>query len=280
METFISVLYEKMQAQLQDIADSTGDLLERAEQSYYSVIEYLKDLKRFTKDYEFKDLEEEIRFFKEVKPMFLKEVVYFMKMFDIESAKPVAGIDEQKQYYHSWIKQLRSYFDQNRFFYLYYRMGKAHLDSSLFIREPEPLPMMPNYSLDADPEFSNVYSFKLAKIQALEDMSTFLQSHIESLEDGLDNSGNKVKRRITFKHNNAQAIELIYSLWKSGAFGDVTIKEAFDWAQYSLGIRITNYYGYFQSMRIRKKTRSPYLNLLTESLIRHMDESDEHPRYS
>lgn len=279
MEKFTSDLYSKMQVQLQDISQSANDLLYIAEQSYYAVVEYLKELKKFTRDYEFKDMPEEVLFFKEVKPLFLKELVYFMKIFDIESAKPVASQDILKNYYLGWIEQFSNYFEQNRFFYLYYRTEKSHLDHLMFTREPQEIPLMPNYSLDADPGFSNVYSFKLAKIKAFEELTSFLQTHVYRLDNKGDNAEDKAKQRLNFIHSNAQFIELTYGLWKSGAFGQVTIKEAFEGMQYFFNKKITNYYGYFESMRIRKKNRTPYMDLLKDYVIRHMDETDDYPRY-
>jgi hypothetical protein len=279
MERFTSDLYAKMQAHLQDISQTDNELLYIAEQSYHAVVGYLKDLKGFIKDYEFKDQEEEVRFFKEVKPRFLKEVVYFMKIFDVESAKPVAGKEVLKTYYLGWVEQFSNYFEQNRFFYLYYRTEKSHLDELMFIKEPKEIPLMPSYSLDADPGFSNAYSFKLAKIKAYEELTSFLQTHIYGLDNKDGKIDGKITRGLSFKHSNAQFIELTYGLWKSGAFGQVTIKEAFDGMQYYFNKRITNYYGYFESMRIRKKNRTPYIDLLKDYVIRHMDEADDYPRY-
>src|ERR1700748_655275 len=113
MEKFTTGLYARMQAELQDIVQHVDNPLKLAEQSYNVVCSYLRELKEFTQDYEFKDNEDEIRFFKETKPMFLREVIYFMKIFEIESAAPMAK-DMQETYYQDVIKTLHSFFEEHR----------------------------------------------------------------------------------------------------------------------------------------------------------------------
>lgn len=278
METFTSHLYSQMQQDLQDISLNNEDTMRKAEQSYYAIEEYLRKLKIFARDYSFKSKEEEIRFFKEIKPLFLKEMIFFIKLYDIETRKPVGTPEALINYYKSEIEKLQAYFERNRFLFLYYRMDKIHLDSMLFVREPADIELFPVYSLENDPTFSNVYSHKRAKFQAYEDIVVFIKAMIA------DPEGASVPNHhpVTFTGSKAQFIELAYSLQTSGVLnnGKATVKEAFDWLQYAFNIKVSNYYGYFQSMRIRKKNRTPFIGLLSEMLTRRMDESDEFPRYS
>ncbi|WP_029274604.1 RteC domain-containing protein [Pedobacter borealis] len=281
MELFTTNLYSQMQEELQSIGRSAGDLLYVAEQSYLVACGHLRDLKTFTKEYNFKDEAEEIRFFKEIKPSFLKEVVYFMKVYDVESLKPVGGNDAQRKYYLDWIEQAQKYFERNRFIYLYHRMEKSHLDHKMFVREPEDIPMVPNYSVDSDPLFSNVFSYKMAKVKAMEDLIDFLQVHLRTLDD--PENGQSLETGPLFTGSKAQFYELGYALQAAGVFnnGNATLKQVFDHLQYCFRIKAANYYGYFnQAIRIRKKNRTPFIDLLKEFVIRKMDESDEFPRFS
>jgi hypothetical protein len=61
--------------------------------------------------------------------------------------------------------------------------------------------------------------------------------------------------------------------------GTASLKLIFDVLQKAFHVKATHYYSYFQSMRIRKKNRTPGLDMIRELLIRDMDDSDENPRY-
>jgi hypothetical protein len=160
-------------------------------------------------------------------------------------------------------------------------MDKTHMDKTLFTREPEDIPLYPNYTLDADTRFSNIYSFKLGKIQAFEHLVAYIKGIIESIEKGgpvpEDDQG-KIKK-VIWKGSKAEFYELVYGIVSAGSVsGDV--KRAMEWLAYCLGIKTGNYYSYFQSMRIRKKNRTPYLDRVKAAVIKRMDESDENPRFS
>jgi hypothetical protein len=281
MERFTNNLYARMQAQLQDIAQSTGNMLHLAEQSYYAVYEHLKELNTFTKEYDFKNEEEEVKFFKEIKPSFLKEAIFFDSLFGVESTKPPSSPEVQKNYYREHIDRFCKYFEQNQELYLYYRLDHSHLDPVMFVRKPDRNVMMPAYSLEIDPSHSNVYSFKFGKMMAYEDIVSYIQGRINTVDNGGIPLAADGDTKLTFTGTKAQFHEAMQALGAAGVFnnGKAPVSLIYEVTQIAWNIRVSNSYGYLQTMRIRKKNRTPFMDLAKEMLIRKMDDQDEHPRF-
>jgi hypothetical protein len=62
-----------------------------------TLTEAFKQLKEFISSYHFQDKDEEILFFKEVKPKLCSRLIYYRKVYNIEMNRPI-GIDQQKEY--------------------------------------------------------------------------------------------------------------------------------------------------------------------------------------
>ena len=281
MVAFSAELHSRMQVQLQDIALTTVNLLERAERSAAAVGALMQELKDFMAGYIFADPDEEVKFFKEIKPAFLKEMLYFLKLFAIESQKPIGGPEAVKNYYAGQLDIITAFFEQNKFLVLYLRSGKHHLDGLLFVRSPEGLPLYPEYNLDADGSFSNLYSYKLAKIQAYEELAAFLTIRITGgeLEKPADSAA--AGHPLVWTATKADFIELVYGLQTLGVFnnGKANVQQITDWLQQYFNVKVANVHGYFQSMRIRKINRTRFWDRGKESVTRRMDEADENPRF-
>ena len=126
-----------------------------------------EELRTFIAKYEFQDKDEEILFFKNIKPAILSKLLYFNHIYVIELRKPSGGIDSIRDYYKERLASITNFFNANLDFYQYYRSKASHLDKYYFLRGRE------NYKLchgcgmfDKDPLFSTCYDHKVAKILA------------------------------------------------------------------------------------------------------------------
>lgn len=280
MKTFTDTLYKEMLETLKEAFLDSSSLLCKAERSYRIAETLILKLRDFIAEYAFQDKQEEIHFFKKVKPQFQKEVIYWSEIIQIEVNRPLPGSVEDKRYPKILLQGIEQYLTRNRWLYTYYRLGSTHEDELLFLREKAYGPFLPDGNIDADPIFSTTASSTLARILAMEEIAQWLNSQkadkgrLQPEEDG---------RKLTWTGSKAQLIELVYALESYGIFnnGKTNVKEVMEYFQLCFNVdKVSNYYGYFQTMRIRKKDRTPFLNGLVEHTIRRMDESDEFPRFS
>lgn len=75
-------------------------------------------------------------------------------------------------------------------------------------------------------------------------------------------------------------VELLYALQSTVSFnnGSIGIKTLASELQSLFNVDIGNYYRVFQEMRIRKSSRTSFMDQLKDRLVKRMDESDENPK--
>lgn len=281
MQSFIDDLYNEMTESVTNVLVEQEDMLQQAERAYHVAEKYMLELKQFILSYTFQDKEEEIYFFKEEKPKFLSEFIYYAEVFYIEFNIPVGNDELQRHYQERNLERINIFFQRNRYLYNYYRTGKTYLDHIFFLRNADEIPLLPAYSCDNDTRFSTVYSFKLAKLLAFEQLQDYLNNKILRLDMVSPlNTGDKRSNAITWTGSKAELIELAYALQSSGSFnfGKADVKRVITYLEDCFDIKVGNFYRVFQGQRIRKKSRTIFLDSLKENLIQRMDESDLNPK--
>ncbi|MCC6180674.1 MAG: RteC domain-containing protein, partial [Bacteroidia bacterium] len=114
-------------AQLEDLINFTERendiILRRSEQCFNICKKVIEQLKEFALKYKFKSQPEEIKFFKEIKPLFTSKLIYHLTIYNIETKKPNGGKEILRNYFSGELVKLKHYFDYNLDFYKYYRAG-------------------------------------------------------------------------------------------------------------------------------------------------------------
>lgn len=78
-------------------------------------------MRTYIVNHPFSNKEEEIYFFKHIKPEVLSRLLYFTEIYNTEMRKPHGSIEVLKKYYNDRLDELTSYFESNLDFYQYYR---------------------------------------------------------------------------------------------------------------------------------------------------------------
>lgn len=276
MEKFTTNLLSIMYSDLQKIAADSDSDLQQVEESIVSVESSMRKLKEFIANYKFKDINEEIKFFKEIKPQFLKEHIYFIELFYVESEKPIGSTAQEKRHYEMAQERIVNFVNKNKYLYNYYRTGKTDFDHVYFKREMETLPLLPEYILDLDPRFSSPYSFKLAKLQAYEQLNSYLRFALQNGDQITKPDEKERKRNTTWTDSKAALIELAYALHSRGSvnYGKTDMKNLISNLEGFFNISLGNFYRVYMDMLIRKKSRTPYIDNLKDDLLKRMDDSD------
>jgi hypothetical protein len=236
----------------------------------------MQKLKEFISSYQFKDNQEEIHFFKKIKPMFQKELTYFDELFLIEGGRPIGSKKKQKGYYAQCLIAIEVFFSRNHHLYNYYLTDKVHSDETFFLRQSAGLPQQLVYTHDLDRNFSTPYSITLSKLQAFEQLREFLLRAMTLKEPAIQYKETKKKPNITWTDPKSALIELIYGIHakRSVNSGNITIKQLVDVVEYMFNIRLGNVYPVFIGFGIRKKSRTPYLHSVIDSLEDKLDEKN------
>ena len=240
----------------------------------------LEDMRTYIVNHPFSNKEEEIYFFKHIKPEVLSRLLYFTEIYNTEMRKPHGSIEVLKKYYNDRLDELTSYFESNLDFYQYYRSKATHLDSHYFVRGHIDFKLCPNcVPYDRDPEFSTCYDHKAAQILANDMLCIYLNKKLHGVDKQVIISKSRSflpEHPFRWTATKIAAVELGYAIYAAGVLnnGQADIKEIMTFMEASFQIDLGDYYRTYITMKDRKKDRTSFLNSLIKSLLKKMDEDD------
>ena len=239
----------------------------------------LSDLRTKIQTYVFPTKEDEILFFKVQKPEILGRLLFFYKIYRIETQCPNGSDDVIRSYINRELDNLTYFFNRNLDFYQYYRSRSTVYDEYYFIRGKADLRLCTDSAqFDKDPNCSTGYDYKVAKIIANEMLRIYLNKRLVKLETNNqieDNLQTYLKYPFRFTGKKVFLIELGYSLVTSGDInnGNVEIKEMMKFLSSVFQVDLGDYYAAYIAMKERKD-RTAYLHHLIDSLTKRMNEDD------
>lgn len=280
-------IYEKilklLDGKLEALETDTEDIIQKSEKGIKITRHSLDLLRELVNDKEFKDSVAEIIFFKNIKPQVFSKLIYYHKLFNIETKRPRSSKKSQAKYLNNHIDKLQVYFNDNLEFYHYYRRGASFLDEQYFLRGKADIRLHPEiFHFFADKQFSTSHDSTVATIIAYDMLIIHLKTEIDKLENnnGMEtkNSSNPIlASKLFWTGHKTDLIELIYALHSCGAInsGTADIKEMAAVCEQIFNIDLGNYYHTFIEIRARKSNNTKFLDKLKESLIKRYEESEE-----
>jgi hypothetical protein len=127
MNHFITKPNKDLSSQLKNIDLEEPDLIRKAQKYIRCIKDALSQLRAFTIQYTFCNDDEEIFFFKKTKPELFSKRIYYVRILNIESSRPVGSHEIQIGYLQEELKKLTLFFDDHLEFYQYYRMNSMYL---------------------------------------------------------------------------------------------------------------------------------------------------------
>ncbi|WP_288242592.1 RteC domain-containing protein [Bacteroides acidifaciens] len=279
MKEYINQLVQQVENTLADFEICECNIISDSLKIVHYLYDILLELREKVKDNEFENKVDEILFFKVQKPELLGRLIYFYKMYRIETQCPTGSNEVIKHYLNQELDSLTYFFNHNLDFYQYYRSNSTLYDEYYFLRGKKDIRLCTDSSqFDKDPKFSTGYDYKVAKIIANEMLRIYLNKRIIKLETGnqiKDNLQWLNKSPFRFTGKKVFLIELGYSLASSGDFnnGNIEIKEMMNFLSSAFHTDLGDYYAAYIAMKERKD-RTAYLHHLIDSLIKRMNDDD------
>ncbi|MGS2738791.1 RteC domain-containing protein [Sinomicrobium sp. M5D2P17] len=267
-------LLEELGRQLTQLEEKESDMLTRAEQGMHTSRKIIERMRNGVIREDFKDKKAEQDFFKRIKPQAVSRLIYYMKLFHIESKRPRSSIKTQKQYLAGQIDQLQGYFNDHAEFYHYYRRGADMLDHHYFQRNKEDLPIYPDtLYFSMDDRFSTGHDSMVATILAHDRLIAYLNKEMHNLSYPPRSNGTPGRREegtLTWTGSKTDVVELIYALYSGKVFnhGQAGIREITEAFEAFFGVRLPQVYRTYASIKDRKGQRARFL----EELIFHLSQ--------
>jgi hypothetical protein len=269
----------ELEEELRAISFDYDNPIHMCDKSIESIIKYLKVLKAFILDNQFQNKEEEIFFFKNIKPKFTSKLIYFKKVRKLETCKPLGSKRIQRKYLDQELNKLNVYFCENMEFYNYYRLGSDFIDGRIFTRNNDEIEYnLETFYYELDHRFSTTHDFKAATILANEIFQRYIENKIRNLSDykpltiqpPLDN------KVLKWTESKTSLIELIYALHTQKVFnnGKADIVDIAKHFEKIFDIELGDFYRVWNEIKNRKINKTKFLDTLKENLNKRSEEQD------
>lgn len=270
MKSFVSILENEIEEKLKKIESADLNVLKKSLEASLVLGDAFLRLKEFISTYAFRDEDEEIEFFKVIKPRLFYRLIYYRKVYNIEMNRPL-GVASQRSYLVDEIKAVNRYNAKRSDFVRYYRSGLTHLDSMYYLRGSVDAALyLETFHYERDPLFSTNCDFKVARILANEKLIRYLTKELEALEQH-QTEPPLPRVRIVWNGTKTELVEQIFAWDSRKIFGNTPLTKLADYIQIVFNIELDrNFSRTFGDMRIRNN-KTPFLDSLKEALLRRMN---------
>ena len=281
MKQYIDKLLSKINTEIETSCMDSDVSSDKAIYMIDFIRPLFEELREFIHQYTFQDANEEILFFKDIKPFILSKLIYFNDIYLLELRKPNGSKEVLKEYYKKKQTAITEFCNANLDFYQYYRSKATHLDRYYFLREHENYKLCHNCGMfDKDPLFSTCCDHRVAKMLAYDMLEIYLQQRLQELErkEVIANSRTSLPDNpFLWTGTKIAAIELGYAIYAAGVLnnGNADIKEIMTYIEASFKIDLGDYYRTYLAIRERKKDKTSFLTNLINKLLQKMDEDDK-----
>ena len=238
----------------------------------------INKLKKYMDDHPFTSSDEEIYFFKILKPKILSRLIYYKKLYQIELEKPLGSLEQKKTHLNIELDTITKHCIANAYFIQYMRSGETHFDQKYFIRKNAyQIPIHDSFSCEIDYEHGTGYDFRIALIQAHEMLEQYLNQQLENLRNSshtlsIKKNNTALSIRVNSELNwtgpQAALVEVIYALYFTGVFndGNAEIKDIAECFENTFNIEINQIYRTYSSIKNRKNGPLKFIDFMKSTL--------------
>ena len=278
----MEIILSKILSEIRHKEDKISSQMIRSSDEAYQMTLFLNEMlcaiKTEVLQVGFLNQDQEVDFFKNVKPQILGKLIYYNKVFRIETTCPVSNGKIHQSYYENVLKNLKLEYKEsicNEDFYRYYRAGRTDRDHTYFrLGKINYHDGLKSGVFEIDLSFSTYYDNKIAHIIANELLYTYTLTKINPEENpdtilqNLDTN-----KDISWTNSQNALIELIYALYASNsiAYGKIGIRKLALIFQVLFRTPLNDIHHSFHRMKTRAGSRTAFLDQLKISLEEYMD---------
>ncbi|MBI1837750.1 MAG: RteC domain-containing protein [Flavobacteriia bacterium] len=286
MENYFIQIHEDMNSRISALE------IQIKKPNYYSniitIIEScLEKLKLFLLSNPFQRIQDEINYFKHLKPTIVSKLIFYKRLLFIEIERPFGSTENKIEHLENELKLLTNFCKENSSFIHYIRSGKTEMDERYFVRaHAKNFQMHDSFTCEVDYSISTGHDYKLSIFLAYE----LLESHIQEQIDALKNP-NTISAKfesstslstcgspnLNWTGTQTELVELIYGLniQKVINNGNVKISDLAAFFEKSFNIKLNSATRTFSDIKRRKSERFKFLESMQINLGKYSDESLE-----
>ena len=262
---------QQLKIDLDAILQGNEAMNEKAKKGVSLIKEKLSAIRKRVRETGFRSEEDEIYFFRKVKPPIHGYLIFFSILSEIETSKMHMSDEELNMLISKKFSKFRKIMREHSEFVAYYNQDMTHLDKSYFLRASEIVKVTSHItSVLLDPEFNTVYDVVIANLYAMQ----LLQNHL-FIPGHVSEDFRKKMPTLKWTASKSDFIEFIYGLQASFAVnnGEVEIKELCRAIQSIIQVQIDDPYRIFIDLSNRKISPMKFIPKMEEGLLRRIKET-------
>ena len=262
------------------ISFTSSSIIEESYQMILLLKDLLLELKTIVLTKGFKTEMEEIYFFKIVKPEVLGKLIYYNKVYRIETGCPVNNGKLFIKYFTKHLEQLKTSYKEyvcNSDFYKYYKSKRTDLDSKFFrLNQIDLHGGLNSIVFEIDEKFSTYYDYKVSRIISNDLLYEYLIQRMDSEEKPSIFQNQPVdsyNKDVFWTDSKNALVELIYALHASGAVsnGRIGISKMSMVFEIIFRVKLGDLHHSFHRMKDRSGSKTAFLDHLKANLEKYMD---------
>ena len=278
MELYIKTLLKDLESEIERVKMEKVNYIPAVIKLIKS---YIERLKQFIQENEFSSNQEEILYFKYLKPQFCSLLIYYLRVHEYQINIPIGSIEEKQRHIKTYLNNLTSDFTKQRSFYHYLINEDSHFDEKYFIRENAKKNLsFESYSTEFDFRYCTGYDQQVAMFIALKKLELFFENELSLMLNPVQNTiqsqipqnthyePDYEKYNLHWTESQSALTELIYALHESKVFneGETTILDITKCLENAFNVRVSNVHRSFLEIKNRKNDRLKFLDGLRNRL--------------
>lgn len=266
---FVNNLYLKLKHELQEFHNSSYLSEDDLKNCIALCDAYISQLRSYISCNGFDSIDEEIYFFKELKPRFMHRHYYYVYVMRTEMNMPLQDPAEIIPYLENRKKEIHAFHKSNLHFSNYLRLNRTELDQVYFSRKSKFQWECDLHYQNRDPLFYSPKDDVLAQLKAnkaillfLDNKIKFMQGAFLPFESSLKWTGSKVS-----------LVELSYGIWctKSCEADILTISKALGTL---FNVDTEDCHRIFTDIKSRKIDKTKFIRQMDKSLLMYIENYD------
>lgn len=279
MNTYFKNLMDGLNKKIQPEQNSFSLTLDQVKQNKMLSLQSLEKLEGFSKTYRFKSEDEEIHYYKNLKPQLVAQIIYYCQAAMIISRIPLGSIEAKQDHFKNELKKIEAFFQTNVHYISQYRAKETINDKHFYLTKNLNINLLPAHMLvNTNDNNQTNGSFFMAELLANEKLQKFLLFQLDNLEITKNIAENSKTPNLGFSWTAPKValIELIYALFSQGAInkGDVEIIHLVKNFEQFFNIELGDPYRMFTEIKQRKKSPTIFLKTLVDKLNQYIIEQE------
>jgi hypothetical protein len=220
MEVSYINYFSEFEREYEVLKNASDDILAISVAIIQYIEKKLKEIFKWLKKYVFNTLQEEIYFFKELKPRMVSKLLYYKELLKLETSLPPSK-KNKKKHYEELLTKIHQYVVNNREFYEYYRSRTSVRDEDLFVRRSyKDILIHDCYLINYDSKLSTSHDFNVATIIANDMFTSHLENKLDELDGNFTTKYSRTNNKITWTGTKVELAEMIYGLYYKKMLND------------------------------------------------------------